>query len=663
MVGSYRSATLLAKTVSHGAGVVPFRICLREPGLSAPPPTDTTISFPPDALRAAPHLPAFWPEYRAVPTGGAVLGLEEGRARPAATAAHVTILHYAPGPFRAPAFGPRQAAVALLLPGQRPAGPLPLPEAEAAAALVAALRIGGEPGLPDPGAAGLRLPRREALLVLDPCQATGLPHARAALAAAMEAARGRPVILARDPAAPAGQPPVLVPPAGATRLEGRFSAWTLLDLAAELCGATEEMALLAAAAGVRADGQPPAPGPRFAALLAATRCADPFLRRPWSFAQAAGQLAEWNWAQAENRPVAVCLGMSWWKRERVAALFAHRDGQPCFAGSPAAALRLAEARRQAGEGREVAIATWARAAPPGYREACAAAGLRLLTVEDGFVRSRGLGARFLPGASYAVDGEGTYYDPAIPSALERILATADFPPALLARAAALRRAIVGRGVTKYNLAGTAPVVPPTPGRARLLVPGQVEDDASVRLGGGDIQGNLALLRAVRAAHPDAYILYKPHPDLEAGFRKGHVAASALAAVADQVVAQAPIAGLLGQVDAVHTLTSLSGFEALLRGIPVVTWGRPFYAGWGLTEDRSPPPRRGRVLELDALVAATLILFPRQVDPVTELPCPPEVILERLGDPAAWRTPRRSLYRGAEGWVRSQVARLRDLVGS
>jgi capsular polysaccharide export protein len=324
-------------------------------------------------------------------------------------------------------------------------------------------------------------------------------------------------------------------------------------------------------------------------------------------------------------------------------------------------LRLAQAH-QAAAGQGVAIAAWARAAPAGYRAACAAAGLRLLTVEDGFVRSRGLGARFLPGASYAVDGEGTYYDPATPSALERILATADFPPALLARAAALRQAIVGRGVTKYNLTGSAPLIPPTPGRARLLVPGQVEDDASVRLGGGGIQGNLALLRAVRAAHPEAYILYKPHPDLEAGFRKGHVAAAALAAVADQVVTQAPITGLLGQVDALHTLTSLSGFEALLRGIPVVTWGRPFYAGWGLTEDHNPPPRRGRHLELDALVAATLIMFPRQVDPVTGLPCSPEVILERLADPAAWRTPRLSLYRGVEGWVRSQLTRLWDRAG-
>jgi capsular polysaccharide export protein len=256
-----------------------------------------------------------------------------------------------------------------------------------------------------------------------------------------------------------------------------------------------------------------------------------------------------------------------------------------------------------------------------------------------------------------VDARGIYYNPATPSALEELLSQAAFPPALLARAAALREAIVGRGVTKYNLGGEAPVLRAPPDRPLLLVPGQVEDDASVRLGGGTIQGNLALLQQVRAAHPEAFIVYKPHPDTEAGFRKGGVAAEALAALADQVVARAPMAGLLGQVDAVHTLTSLTGFEALLRGVPVVTWGQPFYAGWGLTQDRNPPPRRGRRLELDALVAGALILFPRQVDPVTGLPCSPEVILERLEDPAAWKVPRLSLYRGLEGSFRSALARL------
>jgi capsular polysaccharide export protein len=623
------------------------------------------LAFLPASLRQAPHLPAFWPEHEAVEEGAEILALPHGASPPRRAPPH--LLRYAPGPLRAPAFGHRAAPVALLLLDGLPQclGPAPLaappvlPEgmagpAAAAAALIAEARIGGEPGLPDPGAEALHLPRHGAILVLDPCDPARAAAARAALAQAA-AIPGRPLLLARDPAAPAGGRMVLAPPVGARLLDARLSPWTLLDLAADLYGASAEMVLLAAIAGVAVAGRVPDPLPRLAALMAASRCADPFLRRPWRFEQALEQLAAWNRAQAENRPVVACLGMSWWKRDRVAALFAHAGGGPAFAPAPAAALRQArDAKARSGQ---AAVAAWARAVPPGYRAQCAAAGVALLTVEDGFVRSRGLGARFLPGASYAVDARGIYYNPATPSALEELLSQAAFPPALLARAAALRQAIVGRGVTKYNLGGEAPVLRAPPGRPLLLVPGQVEDDASVRLGGGAIQGNLALLQQVRAAHPEAFIVYKPHPDTEAGFRKGGVAAEALAAVADQVVARAPMAGLLGQVDAVHTLTSLTGFEALLRGVPVVTWGQPFYAGWGLTQDRNPPPRRGRRLELDALVAAALILFPRQVDPVTGLPCSPEVILERLEDPAAWKVPRLSLYRGLEGSLRSVLARI------
>jgi capsular polysaccharide export protein len=622
------------------------------------------LAFLPESLRRMPHLPAFWPEHELATEGAEMLALPEGLPPPRGAPAE--LLRYAAGPLRAPAFGRRMAPVALLLTEGLPGclGPAPLAppppagelagRAAAAAAILARERIGGEPGLPDPGAATLRLARRGWVVVLDPCDPARLSAGRAALAQAASAQAG-PLLLARDPAAPASGRMVLAPPAGARLLDARLSPWTLLDLASDLYGASAEMALLAAAAGVPVAGQVLDPVPRMAALMRASRCADPFLARPWRFEQALEQLAAWNRAQAENRPVVACLGMSWWKRERVAALFAHAGGAPAFPQGASTALRWAKAERA--HSGQAAIAAWARAVPPGFRAQCEAAGVALLTVEDGFVRSRGLGARFLPGASYAVDRRGIYYDPATPSALEELLAGASFPPELLARAAALRQAIVGRGVTKYNLGGEAPAIQAPPGKQRLLVPGQVEDDASVRLGGGAIQGNLALLRAVRAAHPDAFIVYKPHPDLEAGFRKGHVAAESLAAVADQVVSRASLTGLLGQVDAVHTLTSLSGFEALLRGVPVVTWGQPFYAGWGLTEDRNPPPRRGRRLELDAMVAATLILFPRQVDPVTELPCPPEVILERLDDPSAWEVSRLSLYRGLEGALRSGLARL------
>ena len=99
---------------------------------------------------------------------------------------------------------------------------------------------------------------------------------------------------------------------------------------------------------------------------------------------------------------------------------------------------------------------------------------------------------------------------------------------------------------------------------------------------------------------------------------------------DLVLPDASIDDLLNNVDAVHVLTSLTGFEALLRGREVITHGQPFYAGWGLTRDLAEPiARRNRVLTLEQLVAATLILYPRYFDPVTGLPCPPEVLSQRF----------------------------------
>lgn len=91
--------------------------------------------------------------------------------------------------------------------------------------------------------------------------------------------------------------------------------------------------------------------------------------------------------------------------------------------------------------------------------------------------------------------------------------------------------------------------------------------------------------------------------------------------------------MLEAVDEVHVLTSLTGFEALLRGKQVMTYGRPFYSGWGLTEDVSPSPRRTRRLSLDELVAGVLILYPTYVSRTTGRFTTPERALEEL---AAWR---------------------------
>ncbi|MEM9436673.1 MAG: capsular polysaccharide biosynthesis protein [Pseudomonadota bacterium] len=259
-------------------------------------------------------------------------------------------------------------------------------------------------------------------------------------------------------------------------------------------------------------------------------------------------------------------------------------------------------------------------------------GTRAIRCEDGFLRSKGLGAELIPPLSLVLDDLGIYYDPTQESRLERLIATSGALPAgALARGARLRKALIDSRLSKYNLGGA---VPDLPEGHRILVPGQVEDDASIRMGTDAVSTNMALLEAVRSAHPEAVIIYKPHPDVETGLRDGAVPEEALGRLADVVARAADPIALIDACDEVWTMTSLLGFEALLRGKPVTCLGTPFYCGWGLTSDQGRvPARRSVKVSLDGLTHAALIDYPRYYDPVTRQACPPEVVVERLRDGA------------------------------
>ena len=260
-------------------------------------------------------------------------------------------------------------------------------------------------------------------------------------------------------------------------------------------------------------------------------------------------------------------------------------------------------------------------------------------VEDGFIRSQGLGAELVPPMSLVLDEQGMYFDATRASRLEGLIAHgAELPDYALNRARALIDRMIASGVTKYATGRKNAVAFDSADRPVILVPGQVEDDASIRLGSPEVKTNQDLLQRTRHANADAFIVYKPHPDVVAGLRRGSIANAEN--WADQIVTDEPMANVLGQVDAVWTMTSLTGFEALLREVPVTTLGIPFYAGWGLTTDLCPmPARRNTVVSVEALAYAALIAYPRYFDPVTGQACPPEVVLDRL-ESGSVSTPKR-----------------------
>lgn len=349
---------------------------------------------------------------------------------------------------------------------------------------------------------------------------------------------------------------------------------------------------------------------------------DPFTGLPTDLASTIALLKYWRDLIDGNRPIKAAFGFAYWKKSSVEPLL--------WSGAPVHFLPGTRSSLDALQ-EDDALAIWKSRVSSDFLGKAEDRDGRLYEVEDGFIRSAGLGADCVPPLSIVVDQLGVHFDPAQPSELEDLLQSGEFSPDMLLRAERLRKLIVETGVSKYGAGGDA-LARPGGERRHILVTGQVEDDRSVLSGGGDVSGNLDLLKRARTQEPDAYIIYKPHPDVEAGHRKGRIPDAEALAFADHIIRDAPISTLLDMVDGVHVLTSLAGFEALIRGKQVTTHGVPFYAGWGLTTDLGAVPvRRTARRDVIEMVAAVLLIYPRYLDPVTALPCPPEVLVKRLAE--------------------------------
>jgi capsular polysaccharide export protein len=443
-----------------------------------------------------------------------------------------------------------------------------------------------------------------------------------ALAQGMRLAAGRPVVQWN------GTDPVEAAVPGVRVISGECDPWHVLAGASALVmDPGDQRQLIAALLDVpvhefdRATRQAPLVNVdierRLAAELGGSAFENPFTGESMGALDAIELCGFWRRLIDSNRDIAGGIGFALWKQAHVAPLLWGGSGPFRFM------------RGAAGVGPDETYAIWRSKAPAEVLAELERAGAPPIEVEDGFLRSRGLGADCIPPLSITVDRLGAHFDPSRASELELLLETGEFGEAVLQRARRLRRLIVDAGLGKYEQ-GTRTIERPAGDRRHILVPGQVEDDRAVAAGGCGLESNIELLKRVRERAPDAFILYKPHPDVLAGHRRGAIRERRCLDYADEIVGELPISPLIAMADEIHVNTSLAGFEALLRGKHVTTHGVPFYAGWGLTHDLGPvPARRTRRRTIDELTAAALLIYPRYLDPVTGLPCPAEIAVARL----------------------------------
>lgn len=250
-------------------------------------------------------------------------------------------------------------------------------------------------------------------------------------------------------------------------------------------------------------------------------------------------------------------------------------------------------------------------------------------VEDGFVRSVGLGSDIQDPISLVVDKGGIYFNPKNISDLEHILNTEKFTQYEIRKGKETIDLLLNKRITKYNIGINGNHLKELKENNKekkvILVPGQVESDASIKYGAVNIKTNLQLLNEVSKNNEESLIIYKPHPDVLSGNRKGENPEEEIASlkklypnVTYHIEKSANILDCFDVADEVHVITSTSGLEAILRGKKVFTYGLPFYGGYGLTIDFESYPRKRKHLSKEELILGCYVLYPRYMLPDTNV---------------------------------------------
>ena len=289
---------------------------------------------------------------------------------------------------------------------------------------------------------------------------------------------------------------------------------------------------------------------------------------------------------------------------------------------------MAPAQLLPGRSRDVdALLAWGRRPSARHVERLAQRrGLPVWHLEDGLLRSLAKGRRHPP-LCLLVDELGVHFDATAPSRLEQRIA-ASLSDDELARARAVQRLWCSQRLSKLNPARESPA----PEQRFVLVVDQSAGDLSIPLGLAGPESFQQMLQAALAEHPDCTVVVKVHPDVIRGQARGHFRPEALRHRRIRLCSDGwHPAALLERAEAVYVVTSQMGFEALLWGRPVHCFGMPFYAGWGLTQDRLvPPERRTARPGLEALVHAALIAGSRCLDPHSLQPAPIEDLMRAIG---------------------------------
>ncbi|WFF42654.1 hypothetical protein EVC62_14755 [Salinicola endophyticus] len=349
-----------------------------------------------------------------------------------------------------------------------------------------------------------------------------------------------------------------------------------------------------------------------------------------------------NWLFSNKKPVAIMYGFNPWKREVVSQYLS--DYRTAFVRGKTPFYKLKyKFLNHLSDDEQVVFIGWGNKLPESYKRYANARRLapssktrsNVATMEDGFLRSIGVGLLHTRPGSLCLDWEGIHFKSKGGSDLETLLNDFDFAgeTALIKRAEKCMELMRAARLTKYY--NPKPYDKTTTvqklGRYSILVIGQVEDDASVLNSGSKVLDNYSLVLQAKKDFPEANIYFRPHPDYWTGTRDSTKTRKleSLENICAIVPPTISLYALFDVVDRVYTISSLSGFEALVHGLEVTTLGAPFYSNWGVTDDKVKVPKRTAKRTVAEIFAIAYLIYPRYISMVTSQRISYEELAEEL----------------------------------
>jgi hypothetical protein len=250
-------------------------------------------------------------------------------------------------------------------------------------------------------------------------------------------------------------------------------------------------------------------------------------------------------------------------------------------------------------------------------------GKPLIYVEDGFLRSKNIGLSGESGLSIILDSKTAYYDARKASQLEDLLnSKIQLTNKQEIRVTNLINEIAQYRLSKYNHAPDVKLEIGNKHSKKILLIDQRFGDMSVEAGLADETSFQNMLLNAINDYPEYEILIKRHPDAVSGgkssyFNDSNVGFTKHLNRVYLIDYEVNPHSLFDIVDKVFCVTSGMGFEALIQGKEVHTYGMPFYAGWGVTIDQLESERRTAKRSINDIFHFSYIICSRYYDPINK----------------------------------------------